>query len=142
MNQEEKRNIILEHAKEPYHKEIKDNSYLVVNSNNESCIDNITLYIKIDNNLIKEIFFDGEACAITTSTTSIMIKTLEGKTVEEVLSIITNYKNMINQEEYDSNLLEDAVVYDEIYKQPNRKICALLPWNGMERKLKEFIENN
>ena len=138
MNSEEKREIILDNVSNPYNKEIKDDSYLKVNTTNDSCIDNITLFIKIEDDIIKEIFFDGEACAITTSTTSIMLKLLEGLSIDKALNIINNYKYMINEEEYDKTILKEANIYDEIYKQPNRKNCALLPWNGLYDVLSKY----
>jgi len=45
---------------------------------------------------------------------------------------------MINEETYDTEILEQAVAYDDIYKQPNRKKCALLPWWGFEKVMKEY----
>lgn len=138
MDQNLKRSIILEHYQNPKNKGlIEDDSYIKVNMNNESCIDEINLMIKINNNIIEDIKFDGEACAICTSSTSIMINTLIGKTLDEVKEIYDNYKNMIDEKEYDASILEEAVVYDDIYKQPNRKKCALLPWWGIEKILNE-----
>lgn len=138
MNSEIKRELMLDNVKNPYHKEIKDDTYIMVNTNNESCIDNITLFIKFKDGIVDEIYFDGEACAITTSTTSIMIKTLEKKKVDEAINIIDNYYNMIDEQSYDEEVLEEAIIYDEIYKQPNRKKCALLPWNGIRKVLEEY----
>ena len=66
-----------------------------------------------------------------------MIRLLIGKTIKEALEIISNYENMINEAEYNKDLLEEANVYNEIYKQPNRKKCALLPYRG----IKEFLMN-
>ena len=103
--------------------------------NNEGCIDEINLMVKLGNNKIVDIKFDGEACAICTSSTSIMIETLIGKTLEEATNIFNNFNNMLDEKEYDSNILEQANVYDDIYKQPNRKKCALLPWWGIEKVL-------
>ena len=114
---------------------IDDNSYIKINMNNESCIDEINLMVKLGNNKIVDIKFDGEACAICTSSTSIMIETLIGKTLEEATNIFNNFNNMLDEKEYDSNILEQANVYDDIYKQPNRKKCALLPWWGIEKVL-------
>ena len=131
-----KRSIILEHYQSPKNKGlIDDETYIKVNMNNESCIDEINLMVKLDNGIISDVRFDGEACAICTSATSIMIDTLIGKTLEEANDILKNYYNMINEEPYDENILEQAVVYDDIYRQPNRKKCALLPWWGMEKAL-------
>lgn len=131
-----KRTIILDNYETPYNKGLlNDISYIKFNVNNESCIDNIDIEIKMENNKISDIRFDGEACAISTSATSIMIKLLVGKTKEEALEIINNYENMINESEYNKDILGEANVYDEIYMQPNRKKCALLPYRG----IKEFL---
>lgn len=142
MDQNMKRSIILEHYSNPKNKGlIDDDSYIKVNTNNESCIDEINLMVKIDNNIIVDAKFDGEACAICTSSTSIMIETLIGKTVEEAINIYENFNNMINEQNYDEDLLEQAVAYDDIYKQPNRKKCALLPWWGFEKVINEYRSN-
>ncbi|MDD3340935.1 MAG: SUF system NifU family Fe-S cluster assembly protein [Bacilli bacterium] len=134
-----KREIILENYSHPRNKGLtSDPSYLYVNMNNESCIDEIHLNVKITDEKIEDIRFDGEACAICTSATSIMIETLIGKTVTEVSHLITQYENMVNEKEYDADVLENAIVYDDIYKQPNRKKCALLPWWGIKKVVEEY----
>ena len=89
-----------------------------------------------------DIRFDGEACAISTSATSIMIRSLIGKSVEEVEKIIDNYQKMINEEKYDEELLGELNVYDHICKQPNRKGCALLPSVAISGMLKENKDEN
>lgn len=133
-----KRELILEHYQHPKNKGlIDDDTYIKINMNNESCIDEVDLMIKLENDVITDIRFDGEACAICTSATSIMIDTLIGKTLEEVKKIYQNYSNMIDEKEYNPTILEQANAYDDIYKQPNRKKCALLPWWGIEKMLKE-----
>ena len=134
-----KRTIILEHFQNPKNKGlIKDDSYKFINMNNESCIDEVNLMIKFVDDKISDIRFDGEACAICTSSTSIMIDTLIGKTREEAKEILDNFVNMIDEKEYDEKLLEQAIVYNDISKQPNRKKCALLPWWGIEKILNEL----
>jgi nitrogen fixation NifU-like protein len=139
MDQNLKRSIILEHYQNPVNKGlIEDGTYILTNTNNESCIDEIDLMIKVENNIIVDARFDGEACAICTSSTSIMIDTIIGKTVEEALNILNNFKNMIDEKEYDSDILEQAIVYDDIYKQANRKKCALLPWWGLEKAINKI----
>ena len=128
MDSELKRQIILDNYQDPYNKGlVNDSSYLSVNTSSESCIDNLDFMMKVENNIIKDIRFDGEACAISTSAASIMINLLIGKTTEEAINILKNYQNMINEDEYDADILKDLVVYDEVGKQPNRKNCVLLP---------------
>ncbi len=139
MDQNLKRTIILENYQNPTNKGlIDDDSYINVNMNNESCIDEINLMVKVEEEKIVDIRFDGEACAICTSATSVMINTLIGKTIAEVKEIYQNYENMINENSYDENLLGDAIVYDDIARQPNRKKCALLPWWGIKKVIDEI----
>src|SRR5574344_763948 len=117
-----RREIILDNYENPMNKHLSDDdNYIKINTNNESCIDNLDIMYKIRDNKIEDICFDGEACAISTSATSIMIKTMIGKTIDEAKVIVDNYEKMINEEEYDKELLGELNVYDEIYKQPNNK---------------------
>ncbi len=139
MDDKLKRDLILEHYQNPVNRGLVDNEdYIKVNSRNESCVDNIDVMAKIEDGIIIDARFDGEACAICTSATSAMIKTLIGKTKEEAEEIIRNYENMINELPYDKTLLSELNVYDTVYKQPNRKNCALLPFRGM----KEILEKS
>ena len=139
MDEELKREIMLENYMHPLNKEtVQDASYIKVNTNNESCIDNLDIYLKIEDNKIKDIKFMGEACAISTSSTSIMIKNLIGKTIKEAKEYITNFENMVEEKDYDSDVLNEAIVYNEIYKQNNRKHCALLPYVGIKKVLDNY----
>ncbi len=143
MDENVRREIILDHYQNPKNREIvQDNRYIKVNSNNESCIDNIDLYILIEEGIVKDIKFQGEACAISTSSTSIMITNLIGKTVKEAIEYINNFEAMVNEQGYDEEILKEGTVYNEIYKQSNRKTCALLPYKGIKKILNQFIENN
>ncbi len=131
-----KREIMLDNYNNPANRGlVDDSSYIKINTNNESCIDNLDIMYKIEDGKIVDIRFDGEACAISTSATSIMIKLLIGKTKKEIINILDNYEKMIDNKEYDSSVLEELNVYDEIYKQPNRRTCALLPF----KHLREII---
>lgn len=134
MDQETKRSIILEHYQNPVNKGlIDDDSYLKINMNNESCIDEVDLMVKVVDDKIVDIRFDGEACAICTSSTSVMVDTLLGKTLDEAREIINNFYNMIDEKEYKEDILDQANAYNDIYKQPNRKKCALLGWWGIDK---------
>ena len=140
MDQDLKRSIILDHYQNPRNKElVKDNSYILENMNNTSCIDEVNIQVKVnEQGIVEDVRFDGEACAMCTSSASIMVETLIGKTIDEVKNILKNYNNMIDEKEYDSEILEQAIVYNDVYKQPNRKKCVLLPWWGMEKAIEEI----
>lgn len=115
----------------PSNKEVpSDSNYIKVNTNNESCIDNLDIYVLIKDDVIVSIKFDGEACAISTSAASIMTKLLQNKTIFEVKKMFEEYNKMIENGTTEDNL-EEALVFNDIYKQQNRKKCAVLPWNGI-----------
>ena len=134
-----RREIILENYQDPFHKGlVEDDSYHKVNTSSDSCIDDLDFMMKIDKGVIQDICFDGEACAISTSASSILIRKLIGKTTKEAWEILNQYKNMIDEKEYDEDLLGELNVYNEIYKQPNRKNCALLPDRAIEKLLGEL----
>ena len=139
MDENLKREIILENYQNPTNKEVTDDKrYIKVNTNNESCIDNLDIYILVEDNIVKDIKFDGEACAISTASTSIMINNLIGKTIDEVEKYVTDFENMVDEKEYDKDNLNDALVFDEIYKQANRKHCAVLPYLGIKKALNDI----
>lgn len=139
MDENVRREILLDHYQNPKNKEnVEDERYIKVNSNNESCIDNLDIYVLIENGIINDIKFQGEACAISTSSTSIMITNLLGKTIEEAKEYIANFDAMVNEQEYKEEVLNEGIVYNEIYKQGNRKHCALLPYIGIKKILKDY----
>lgn len=127
MDKETKREIILDNYQNPTNRGlVEDESYKKANTSSNSCIDNIDLMMKIEDGKVVDACFDGEACAICTSSTSIIVKSLIGKSVDEARDIIKNYQNMINEEDYDPEVLGELNAFDEIYMQPARKNCALL----------------
>lgn len=141
-DKEFRREIIVDNYQNPMNRGlVEDSTYLKENTNNESCIDNIDMQLKVVNDVIEDIRFDGEACAISTSATSILIRSLIGKDVVEARRILQNYRNMIEEKEYDHDLLGELVVYDEISKQPNRIKCALLPYHAVCKMLNRLDEN-
>ena len=138
MDRELKREIILDNYNNPYHKGLKnEKGYKKANTNNESCIDNIDIELKIEDGIVVDANFDGEACAISTSATSIFLRKIIGKSVSEVQDLIENYENLIDEQEYNEEKLGELMAYDTIYMQPNRKHCALLPVDTIKKILKE-----
>lgn len=132
------RQVILENYKKPSNRGlVEDEEYKKVHMDSESCIDDIHIQVKLVNNVIEDVRFDGEACTISTSSASIMTKLLKGKTIEEAKVVIENYTNMIFEKPYESDILEEANVFQNIYLQPNRIKCALLPWEGVIKILEE-----
>ena len=133
-----KRSIIIDNYQNPKNRGIpKNDGYIKINSNNVSCIDNIDIYVKLVDDVIDDIKYEGEACVIAISSTSILSNLLIGKSLDEAKEILVNYFNMIEEREYDKSLLGEANVYDDVYKQPSRKTCATLFARGISKVIGE-----
>ena len=137
MDKDIKRSIILDNYQNPNNKRVSGTDYIKINTRNVSCIDNLDIYLKIENDIIKDISFEGEACVISISSTSILTNLLIGKTKEEGIYLIDNYLKMINEEEYDKEVLKELLVFDDTSKQPSRIKCATLSANGIKKFLEE-----
>ena len=137
MDREIKRSIILDNYQTPDKKHISDDSYVKINTRNVSCIDNLDIYLKFKDDIIIDASFEGEACVISISSTNILINMLIGKTREEGIYIIDNYLKMINEEEYNQDILKELLVFDDTSKQPSRIKCATLSANGIKNYLEK-----
>ena len=136
--------LIMEHSMNSYNKKkLQDADYEEI-GHNPNCGDEITLEIKLDGDRIKDMAFSGHGCAISQASTSIMIDTLKGKTIEEAKEIIKIFINMIKREqesEEDLEKLEDAIAFKNIANMPARVKCALLAWHTLEDILNKNEEN-
>ena len=143
MDKDIKRSIILDNYQDRSNRVRHDNDddYVKINTSISTCIDNIDLYIDVSSGIIKDISFEGEACVISTSSTNILINLIKGKSIDEAINIITNYKKMINEEEYDKNIIGEGIVYSDIYKEPARIKCAILSWDGIYNELIKYKES-
>ncbi|MCH5179623.1 MAG: SUF system NifU family Fe-S cluster assembly protein [Erysipelotrichales bacterium] len=132
------RQIIMDHYEHPHNKRTPTNDkYLKINMNSESCIDNIDVFLLVENGIVKDCCFDGIGCTISTASTSIMTDLVIGKTIEEAYNIIDNYRKMIHEDEFDDELLEEAIVFINTSKQASRIKCATIGWNGLNELLDE-----
>lgn len=137
MDKDIKRSIILDNYQNPNNKRVSGTDYIKINTRNVSCIDNLDIYLKIEDNIIKDVSFEGEACVISISSTNILTNLLIGKTKEEGIYLIDNYLKMINEEEYDKEVLKELLVFDDTSRQPSRIKCATLSANGIKKFLEE-----
>ncbi len=139
MEESLKRAIILDHYQHPRNKGLKDDpSYMSRHMAADSCIDDITVMMKIEDGEVKDVCFDGQACTISTSSTSIMSTLIKGQSVEKALMIIDEYYKMIDEEHYDAEVLEEANAFDTLSKQANRINCGTIGVKAMNEMLREY----
>ena len=130
--------LIMEHSMNSYNKKKIENADYCEVGHNPNCGDEITLQLKLNGNKIEDMAFSGHGCAISQASTSIMIDTLKGKTVEEAKEIIKTFIEMIKREtteEEELKKLEDAIAFRNVSNMPARVKCALLAWHTIEDML-------
>ena len=135
ISQEMMREIIMDHYSNPRNFREGDDSYLTAYMDSTSCIDKIYVQAKIENNILIDVCWHGGGCAIAKASTSIKSVLLTGKSIEEASNIIDNYLAMIHEEEYDPDLLDEAIVFMNTSKQAARIKCATIGWNGLKKIL-------
>ncbi len=132
--------IVMEHSmNSPYKKAIK-NITCSQHAHNPSCGDDITLNVLFKDGKIVDASFIGSGCAISQSSTSIMIETLLGKTLSEAKKIVDIFIDMIDRKEIsaqDKKLLKNARAFEGVKNMPARVKCALLSWKTMQKVLEE-----
>ena len=130
--------LIMEHSMNSYNKRKIENPTKTQKGHNPSCGDEIELELKLNGNVIEDIAFTGQGCAISQSSTSIMADVLRGKTLEEASKIIKTFIDMIKRETTDEKeleKLEDAIAFKNVANMPARVKCALLAWHTIEKML-------
>lgn len=132
------RSIIMDHYSNPTHKHLPLNdSYKKIHMHSDNCIDDMDIFLLIENDIVKDACFDGVGCTIATSSTDIMCELLIGKTSKEASYIVEQYNNMIYERPFDEEVLEEAIVFINTSKQASRIRCATIGYRAMEELLKE-----
>lgn len=127
--------LIMEHSMNSYNKKKLESCDYCELGHNPNCGDEIEIQLKLNGNIIEDVAFTGHGCAISQASTSIMIDTLKGKTVEEAKEIIQTFIGMIKREitdEEELRKLEDAIAFKNVSNMPARVKCALLAWHTFE----------
>lgn len=133
--------LIMEHSMNSTHKKDIDCPTCSLLGHNPNCGDEIKIDVIINNGIIEDMAFHGHGCAISQSSTSIMMDTLIGKSVEDAKKIIQVFIKMIKREnlnQAEKDLLEDSIIFENISNMPSRVKCVLLSWHTLENILNEL----
>jgi nitrogen fixation NifU-like protein len=132
--------VILEHNKKPRNcGKLKDATHSA-EGYNPLCGDHLTVYLHINsNNIIDDISFEGDGCAISKASSSMMTAELKGKPVDEAVELFGQFHKLITGEldpETDKHTLGKLAVFSGIWHFPARVKCASLAWHTMSGAIK------
>ena len=132
------REIILDNYQNPRnYEEVKDPDYIKIHMDSASCIDDIYVYVLIENGIVKDCKWSGKGCAISSASTSLMTEMVKGKSEEEAKKLMAEFNKMLADEPYDEELLGEANCFANVNRQPSRITCANISWRGLDKAFKE-----
>jgi nitrogen fixation NifU-like protein len=126
---------ILDHSKRPRNCHAMADANRKADGYNPLCGDKLRLYIKIENDVVKDASFEGSGCAISTASASLMTESLKGKTREEALKLLEKFHNLLTTETPASKDLGKLVVFCGVRDYPARVKCATLAWHTLKSAL-------
>lgn len=130
--------LIMEHSTSKHNRRHLNHADICEKGHNPSCGDEITLELTMKGNVIEDMAFTGQGCAISQASTSMMIDLLKGKTKEEALTLVETFIGMIKRQVTDEGAieaLEDAAVLKNISNMPARVKCAVLAWHTLKEAI-------
>lgn len=131
------REILNEHNINPLHKKEMENPTMSLNGVNPSCGDDITLNLKIENDVIVDASFTGSGCAISQASCDMMADVIIGKQKDVALKLAEIFDRMIKGQVSEDELeeLDEAASLQDISHMPARVKCAMLGWRTMKEML-------
>ena len=137
--------IILDHGKNPRNHGKFENFNKDAKGHNPLCGDKVHLFLKLDENKnVIDISFEGEGCAISMASASIMTDLVKGKSEKQVKEITEKFLDMIKEKnDINSNLLEEdektkLMSLGGVKNYPMRVKCATLSWHALSSALDDF----
>ena len=137
--------IILDHGKNPRNLGRFENFNKDAKGHNPLCGDKVHLFLKLDENKnVNDISFEGEGCAISMASASIMTDLMKGKSEKEAKEIIDKFLDMIKEkDDINTNLLEEdektkLMSLGGVKNYPMRVKCATLSWHALSSALDDF----
>lgn len=128
--------VIFDHNRNPRNFRVMDDADRQIDGFNPLCGDRLTLFIKISDGVISDASFQGQGCAISTASASLMTEIVKGKTEEEAEQLFTLFHKMATGEHVEMDELGKLAVLAGVCEYPARVKCATLPWHTLDALLK------
>ena len=137
------RQVIVDHSKRPRNFRILDDATRKVEGHNPLCGDNLTLYLKLDGDVVKDVSFMGSGCAISTASASLLTESMKGKTLAEAEELFESFHDLVTGLEppTEGAKLGKLAVFSGVCDYPTRVKCATLAWHTLRAALKGGAED-
>ena len=130
--------LILDHYRRPRNHRQLAHPDRCAEGDNPLCGDHVTVFLKLDGDIVREVTFEGGGCAISTASASIMTETLTGKTLSEAKAIFKKFHGLVTGEAREVAAgpgLGKLEVFSGVCQYPARVKCATLAWHTLAAAL-------
>jgi nitrogen fixation NifU-like protein len=130
--------VILDHYKKPRNFRKMDGASRNAEGYNPMCGDKVTVYVKLEDGVVRDISFQGSGCAISTASASMMTTSLKGKTLAEAQALFASFHRLVTGQPDtapDRVELGKLAVFSGISEFPIRVKCATLAWHTLHAAL-------
>ena len=132
--------LILDHNRRPRNRRRLDEPDFHAEGYNPLCGDRVTVSIKLLDNTIKDVTFEGSGCAISTASASLMTESLQGKTLDEAKALFRKFHELLTENPVESAGGPDLgklEVFSGVCRFPARVKCATLAWHTLNAALEK-----
>lgn len=131
--------VILDHNKKPRNFRRLETANRTAEGYNPLCGDQLTVYLELEDEVVKDVSFEGSGCAISKAAASMMTQSVKGKTKQEAETLFNEFHQMVTgelDEEAEPNNLGRLTIFSGVRDFPARVKCASLSWHTMHAALK------
>lgn len=134
--------VILDHNREPRNFCCPPDANREARGDNPLCGDKVTIYLTLEDGVVKDIGFQGRGCAISVASASLMTEMIKGKTAAEAQALFRRFQSAMTGEEEvgGSDDLEKLAVLSGVREFPMRVKCATLSWHTLAAALEDAAE--
>ncbi|HEY0843973.1 MAG TPA: SUF system NifU family Fe-S cluster assembly protein [Noviherbaspirillum sp.] len=124
--------VIFDHYRKPRNFHAMNDANHVAHGHNPLCGDQVTVYLHVDGDVIRDVSFDGAGCAISTASASLMTDALKGKTLDEAKQLFNAFHDLVTHDDAEAGgVLGKLEVLAGVREFPARVKCATLAWHTM-----------
>lgn len=132
------RELILDHNKHPRNRRSLDDANRTAEGYNPLCGDRVTVFLRVEDDVVTDVTFEGSGCAISTASASLMTESLKGKTLADAKALFAKFHGLITGETceaQDGPNLGKLEVFSGVCRYPARVKCATLVWHTVNAAL-------
>lgn len=129
--------VILEHNRSPRNYRVVEDANRRAEGNNPLCGDRLTLWLRLEDGVIRDVGFQGSGCALSRASASLMTAAVKGKSAAEARKLFDRFHRLVTgtSAPEEAETLGKLAVFSGVSAFPIRVKCATLPWHALRQAM-------